>query len=139
MLLILVLPTSAGVVEDAEEELKKLKEQQKIQRTSPSGQPGQSPGLTPEFTGQNSQARKSTKKKQNNRRTSGSEVSTTSQSSQAGLVELEEPKKKIRDRSSERARKRDKSDRLLSVLGLALLAILIALGAWFGSRGETEV
>ena len=137
LLLLLTLPVVAGVVEDAEAELKKLKEQQKLQQAqgSEQGRPSistQSTDAYPAPVLEKRDRRASSRK----RRSGESTTKTGTSSTTAGVVDLDESKKKIRERSRTKARMRDKSDRLLSVLGLAVLALLIALGAWFGSRGN---
>lgn len=136
LILFLTLPALAGVVEDAEAELKKLKDQQKLQQASQAG-PGASPNSSQGSEGYpiNVSEQPGQRSRTSRSRARQSPQGTT-RSSDPGVVELDESKKESRERSRVRSRKRDKSDRLLSVLGLAVLALLIALGTWFGSRGD---
>jgi cobalamin biosynthesis Mg chelatase CobN len=131
LLLVSLLPAGAGVVDDAEEELKKIQQNRSqdqrvvIDRTRPP--------LDPRTT-------RSPKRGagQNDRRSTSSASGATSgrpslqDKAVSGLEETPEPR--VRKRSN----RNESRDKTLSLFGVVLFLLLVVAGTMFGRRGESK-
>lgn len=134
--LILLLVTApqavAGVVEDAEEQIKKLRKENRghTQPHRVPNYPAPAPSQNPSSTDSRQTPARSTQPQE------GSKVSVSggSQATAAAIRVSEDVEKPRRPRVS---KPRDKGDKLLSIFGILILLLLIGAGTMFGKRRES--
>lgn len=133
LLLLSVSPVMAGIVEDAEEELKKLRQQ-----TDHGGSPRrvlsgeQAVGSYPESSPPRNH------RVHGNKRAGNSKTGAPGKAG-AEVVAKDAAKKKSSDKKRKKVKKRQKSDRLLSIFGILLLISLVVGGTVFSrSRNTTN-
>lgn len=118
----------AGVVEDAEEELKKLKQQQ-----SESGQATVQAMPELSYPEAKQVAPSGAESSQGSRSTAAGQEPTSSQSTASKIRPS-----KTEINKGKRVRKREASDRLLSLVGIVIFLLLIVAGALYGKRSDNE-
>ena len=121
---------SAGVVEDAEAELKKLKKTGSAVRTSAPSSEFEAPSFPGSEPQTNSEREKSARPHSRETRGKASGKSV-------GVVNLGQEKPELQD-SSPRRSGRVERDRLYSIFGILVLLALIAAGAVFSKDGFKE-
>lgn len=122
----------AGVVEDAEEQLKKVRKQNGKPVVNVRAQTLPGSRVPPTGSSSVTGSQGSTSGKPGTVSGSGSTTGNPRAGTLAVSTEKEESRKKVRKRP------RDKSDKLLSIFGILILVLLIGAGAMFGKRGVSE-